>query len=86
MVINYVHSVYVFRSIVFVLVDMIHYPLTKHRVKNLEKVKNNIKTILRHQSLTDFLFARVRELELAEKYSELEKKLRELTEKDGKLV
>ena len=86
MVINYVHSVYVFRSIVFVLVDMIHYPLTKHRGKNLEKVKNNIKTILRHQSLTDFPFARVRELELAEKYSELEKKLRELTEKDGKLV
>ena len=26
---------------------------------------------------------RVRELELAEKYTELEKKLRELTEKDG---
>ena len=45
-----------------------------------------MRPILRHQSLTDFLFARVRELELAEKYSELEKKLRDLTEKDGKLV
>ena len=31
-------------------------------------------------------FVRVRELELAEKYAGLEKKLRELTEKDGKLV
>ena len=32
------------------------------------------------------LFPRVRELELSAKYSELEKKLRELTEKDGKNV
>lgn len=39
MVIYYVHSVYVFRSIVSVLVDMIHCPLTKHRGENLDKVK-----------------------------------------------
>ena len=37
--IYYVHSVYVFRSMDFVLVDMIHYPLTKHRGENLDKVK-----------------------------------------------
>ena len=37
MVIYYVHSVYVFRSIVFVLVDMIHYPLTKHRGKTFRQ-------------------------------------------------